>query len=254
MEGVLRLLQLMPLQPDLVKEAGLLHTVKAHCALHSDPNVRKLATELLKKWQPSAAEPSGGASGRKAGQGAAARQGAGLDAFRDAAKTAELAKLEEEVARAEQLARDMQAAIAAQQQREASQPAGPMRIDSWEVSKHGCWCWLPLRSPRAAVAASMPHKQQPLLLLVDRHSCLLLLALSFSLPFLALQKFSGKAKPKPKPKDRLQRVAKAERSSGSRARSTSSNDGSESEASATDSPAPCPCPSLPARFCASAAR
>ncbi|KAI3428576.1 hypothetical protein D9Q98_007398 [Chlorella vulgaris] len=132
MEGVLRLLQLMPLQPDLVKEAGLLHTVKAHCALHSDPNVRKLATELLKKWQPSAAEPSGGASGRKAGQGAAVRQGAGLDAFRDAAKTAELAKLEEEVARAEQLARDMQAAIAAQQQREASQPAGPMRIDSWE--------------------------------------------------------------------------------------------------------------------------
>ena len=56
--------------------AGLAHVLRHRCATHADPDTRKLAQEVLRKWAPAPAAEAGAAAGRPASRGAAGCGGA----------------------------------------------------------------------------------------------------------------------------------------------------------------------------------
>jgi hypothetical protein len=99
--------------------------VKTRLTLHSDPELRKLAAEVLRGWQPSAEANSGGGGPRPASRQASAaqppagrQQGGGgkedLSAYLGAEEAAELARLQQEAREAAERARAFKSELAAE--------------------------------------------------------------------------------------------------------------------------------------------
>ncbi|KAL4433102.1 hypothetical protein ABPG77_006529 [Micractinium sp. CCAP 211/92] len=186
-DALLRVLRLLPLPQGVLDTSGLLRVLRARVIVHSDPDARKLAQELSRKWSPAAPAAAGGA-----GSDAAARPGsrtggappgaAQLPPARDAKQAQQAQQAEEDIAEYIDEVRAAELALLEQQAQQAAAAAAQLKAE--------------LEASQAAAAEAAQEKAK-------------------FLSFQASRAFRKEHKgPKKKPLTKLERVQKPGSSSG----------------------------------------